>query len=150
MIAKTWGELEVMLKATVEQAMHETVAPLVKELESKNVEKYVYNVYPEPTEYERRGNDGGLADVRNMTEDVKIVGNSVEMTVTNNTKSNPDFLPYWKTPVPIAPLVEYGMDYDYPFGENPDAFTSPREFTKATEQDLRNGKFRTFLVIRNP
>jgi len=140
-------ELEAYLLLKVKTAMEVTVAPEVKQLESQNVKDVVYNSYS-PKVYDRREDNGGLSDVDNMHHEIFAGGNTVVMSVDNETMSNPDYMPNFKDPFQIAGLVEYGNnngygEYDYPYHED---YLKSRAFIEATKQDLENGKAKEMFI----
>lgn len=68
---------------------------LAKEM-SKAVQDVVYRSYI-PTEYLRRGNDGGLSDVRNMKiTKVEVVGGKVRVLFENLTLGQGHFSPIYE------------------------------------------------------
>lgn len=141
-LARNQKELEAMLLKYVSKAMKDTVAPAIKEMESANVDEFVYSAY-DPKEYERRMNNGGLSDINNMSHTVNISSNSVELTVDNNTMSNPEFMPRNGTPHEIASEIEYGYGYDY--GGFGGAFEEERPFIRETRNELKYGQAKKLL-----
>jgi hypothetical protein len=142
LIAKNSKDLEKLIMQKVAKAMQDTVAPEVKQMESENVFEFVYSAY-DPKEYERRMNNGGLSDISNMSDKVVTNGNSVELTVDNNTMSNEDFMPRYGSPHPIAGEVEFGYGYDY--GGYGEAFEEERPFIRETINELKYGKAKELL-----
>jgi hypothetical protein len=120
--------------------MENEMATMVKNEESKSVEKNVYQQYQpdngEPFVYERRKTTGGLADKKNMKHKVKNVPNGVELSVENVTKGKDDKFK-------IADLVEYGDGYDgkeYEYKDNridtADEYLQARPFTERTGETI--------------
>lgn len=142
-IVNSFKALEALLQKKVAEAMNETVAPGVKSIESENVNEFVYSAY-DPEVYERRMNNGGLSDVNNMVHEVSVNGDSVELTVDNNTMSNPDFMPRYGTPHKIAQEVEFGFGYDYSSGGEP--FAEERPFIRETISELQHGKAKELMI----
>ena len=141
--ANNFKELEALLLKKVTNAMKETLSPAVKQMESDNVDEFVYSAYT-PEVYERRMNEGGLSDVRNMVDTIEVNGNSIELTVDNKTKSNPDFMPRYGNSHEIASEVEFGYGYDYGgFGE---AFEEERPFIRETINELKYGKAKELML----
>jgi len=140
-------ELEAYLLLKVKTAMEVTVAPEVKQLESQNVKDVVYNSYS-PKVYDRREDNGGLSDTNNMHSSFISGGNTVVMSVDNETMSNQDYMPNYKNPFQIAGLVEYGDnngygEYDYPYHEE---YLKSRAFIEKTQKDLENGKAKEMFI----
>ncbi|GAA0346930.1 hypothetical protein GCM10008931_42760 [Oceanobacillus oncorhynchi subsp. oncorhynchi] len=106
----------------------------VVDVESKNVQKTVYNAYS-PLVYKRRGENGGLADPKNHVATFSYAGNMVTMAVRNTTKGQDGF-GY------LSGLIEYGHDagygqYDYPYSSvQVPTFLAPRPFISSTKAEL--------------
>lgn len=69
---------------------------------SEEVHRSVYPAYsPDPDNYQRRMDEGGLSDEGNY----EVIEGNLSLTLTNKTASNPN---YWKYSysVPITELVE--------------------------------------------
>lgn len=116
------------LQPKIQDALKYEVAETVTETLLSHVKQDVYDVY-QPKSYERRYDDGGLADEGNIKSTVK--GNT--LIVENTTMSNEDYLPKKKKPYKIAGSIEYGTGYDYYSpGERP--------FIESTREDLRQNK----------
>ena len=135
--------IEKKLQGKMRRAM-QSVAPVIKEVQSEQVEKKVYDAYPNPKQYDRRRDDGGLSSVDNMIHDITDVNGGIMLRIVNMTMSNPDFLPdNGKSPFYIAGVVSQGHGYgnnyyDYPYDSR---FTNPRDFIQATRDELaRSGK----------
>lgn len=133
-----WNDLQIVLQQVVAEAMEETVSKDIKKMESENVKEFVCSAY-DPTVYERRMNNGGLSDVNNMSHTINSNGNSVELTVENNTMSNNEFLPINEYPHKIANEVEFGYGYNYMNMEE-------RAFQRETINELKYGKAKTLLL----
>lgn len=98
-----------------------SVNKVVKETYRDNVDR-MYDEYE--SSYERRGNDGGFGDCENWQEDISVIGNSFEYTLTNETEAVNDTrrLDY---------LIEEGI-YDY--GDAPQ-----RPVYERTNEELNSG-----------
>lgn len=81
---------ELMRKLKAESQDHESINQAARDSIGGGVYKYVYNVYT-PTSYNRRYEDGGLADDNNI-ETIKAVisGHSVIITFEDRTPENGD------------------------------------------------------------
>lgn len=148
LLARNEKEIKAMIAQVVAKAMQTTVAKGVKELESQNAVTYVYDEYTStstnPDKYIRRGIDGGgIGDVDNMSHSVNITGNSIDLSVENNTMSNPDFMPRYGTPHLIVGEIEGGFGYDY--GGYGAEFEEERPFIRETRNELASGKAKKLL-----
>ena len=134
--------IERQIQGNLKVGMNE-VAKEVKKIQSEKVKEEVYGTYT-PKQYERREDDGGLSDVRNMKHDTETLSDGgVVLEVRNETMSNEEFLPDGKQPFEIAGVVEYGQMYqgdvyDWPEGREPqnDDYKLPRSFIEATRREL--------------
>lgn len=133
------------LKQHLNSVMSNQVAEEIKNEQSQQVHKQVYNKYRpnadgEPYVYKRRGDEGGLSDTENMDEDTQFTVNGVELTVTNNTRGKDG-----KTDV--SGLVEKGHDngfgeYDYTRNRSGDAYKylEARPYLEKTIEELNTNK----------
>jgi len=131
------SELEKYLLAQIKSAMDKEVAATVKKEQSKQVKRY-YDEF-EPDAYERRGDNKGLSDVRNMKHTKpKINGTQITMTITNDTRGYSKFHPFGESVENLAGIVEEGgsANYNYPWGRNAKYFLKPRPFTSNTVYKL--------------
>lgn len=98
-----------------------SINKVAKETYRKNVDR-MYDEYE--SSYDRRGYDGGFGDSGNLEEDLSVVGDSFEYTLTNETEAVNDTrrLDY---------LIEEGI-YDY--GEAP-----ARPVYEWTQEELDSG-----------
>lgn len=138
---KSLTELNKYLNKQIRSVMEQEMATMVKNEESKSVEKNVYQQYQpndgEPFIYERRKTSGGLADKKNMKHKVKNIPNGVELSVENVTKGKNDKFK-------IADLVEYGDGFDgkeYEYKDNrintADEYLQARPFTERTVESIQ-------------
>jgi len=119
-------KIEKQLQKKIRDVLKNEVAETVTETLLSHVKRDVYDAYPNPKQYERRYDDGGLADEGNIKSIVK--GNT--LIVENVTMSNEDYLPDGKKPYKIAGSIEYGTGYDY-------LDMAERPFLENTRNDLR-------------
>lgn len=144
----TFKNLEEMAKYLaknqIKKALENEVAEKVRDLEQLNIDSQVYERYnivdgtqQEPYIYQRRYDDGGLRDRKNMTAATKETSNGVQLSVENVTKGKDDNFV-------IAGLIEYGDGFDgmnYTYKENRDGtsyqYLNSRPFTKSTIQELK-------------
>ncbi len=139
------AQLKMHVDSKIATAMKD-VSEAIKDEQQNQIEKVVYRGYipgspdGEPWEYERRREDGGLADRDNMIENIIYTANGVELLVKNITKGSDDNFE-------IADLVEYGDGHNgkyYSFKYNRDdtswKYLSPRPFTKYTTMALERSR----------
>lgn len=136
MEVKTYSQLMAALKQKALEVTMESVIPAVKELESQNVDTFVYSVYENPIVYNRRKDDGGLSDVDNMEHSVSAGGNQINVEIENMTtdKSNSSRF--------ISGAVEEGGN---PWGKD-GAWNEPRRFGEATRFMLKSGALKDFYI----
>lgn len=145
---KTLKQLETYLNKQMRDVLAQNVAPVVKDVEQRNIEDEVYQGYKtnntggQPWVYQRRRTNGGLQDKKNMKHKVKNLGSGqgVELSVENVTKGKDDRYQ-------IADLIEYGDGYngkEYTYKENrdntADQYLRGRPFTRETEKELQLNK----------
>jgi hypothetical protein len=132
------------IKEKIEESLKTDVAQTIKEVEREHVYKDVYSKY-EPRRYERKMDDGGLSSIKNMDHDVKINGDSIELTITNKRTDE-------KTGKYIPYVVETGIGYDYTEPDYPNppyTYQNPRPFTKETIKDLQQHKQHIMTLKRS-
>jgi len=143
MTAGSLSELFVQINAGIDNALNHEVATFVKSAQSDAVDKTVYDVYA-PKMYDRRGENGGLGDERNM---IASVSNGV-LEVVNAARPNEKYPLDSATPHPaisslgisLAEAVVRGVGYDFTGGP----YEQPRDFIGKTRDNLSsNSKLRT-------
>lgn len=135
-IFEDFKSMYIKIQQDIVMAMEYNVAPSIKEVESRMVKEHVYDVYKSSSDsflrYERRKDEGGLSDVRNMSSKVYSNWGEVSLEITNDTEVNEFF--YYKYHPRLDELIEYGKTYplftihdeeEYPFYK-------PRPFTEKT------------------
>lgn len=136
-------ELQAYLNKEMADVLKNEVAQTVKNIEQEKVITEVYDKYnitenglQEPYKYQRRGWNGGLADQKNMTENVNETAGGVTLTVENITKGQ-------QSGEEIAGLIEFGDgngygEYDYKLNRDGTSwqYLRARPFTKTTEEEL--------------
>ena len=90
----------------VADAINNEVADAVKEKLTESVQNRVYAAYT-PANYNRRGDNGGLADKNNYIHHAGIWGDTVVLFVSNNTTGNPD------RSIFITNIIETGAGYNW-------------------------------------
>lgn len=119
--------------------MKEEVAQEVKFEEQRQIQKIVYEAYPNPYAYDRRMyDDGGLQDLDMMVAVTEVRKNEVILSVVNMAKGQDEEDLY------IAPLIEYGDgeghgEYQYKFNRDHSSwrYLQSRPFTAETIDALR-------------
>ena len=147
---KSLKELEKFVQKKTEKAIKsEAVSSVFKFTMAKNVETEVYDYYPEPYSYKRRGEDGGLSDEDNMvfTEHITdgknlvslfenlTVGNEKDPILNHGEDSMKGYF--------ISHLIENGSNNIHTTPKNTEdgwyslgKWSDPRPFAKATANEL--------------
>lgn len=106
------------------------VAEEIKDIEVEVINEVVYNQY-DPRHYERRMENGGLTDKRNMKEDVNLISDGLDITVINETRGNSDYKnAQGYTSGYIADIIEEGKGYGYDL----DSYIGARPFQETTQK----------------
>ena len=147
-------ELNTEINKLLKQVLNDRnsfTAEEIKRTQSDMVEKEVYSKYTpsngEPYRYERRGTEGGLADMRNMWHEAVEARGKVSMLITNLTEGNPEDNENNLKQGQVAMLVEggdgaMGLNYYYKSNRTDTAYKylQPRPFQKATIEELKANK----------
>ena len=89
------------------------IAEEMKDIEQEVINEVVYNAYS-PTYYERRYEDGGLSDKKNMEHDIEETANGFIISVKNITKGNDEYSEAeGYTDGYISDIIEEGKGYGY-------------------------------------
>lgn len=139
--AKNMAELNAYIAAQIQSVMDEHVSDVVKEEQSRQVHNVVYDRYKpnngKPWVYERRGDEKGLSDTRNMMHEANVTGDGVELRVTNETMSDDG-------ETDVAKLVAKGHNngagsYDYTSNRSGDAdkYLEARDYMEAAMDELK-------------
>lgn len=132
MLAKSFKELTKEIQKRIDKSLINEVFEEIRDVEQKNIDEYVYDVY-QPKIYERRDINGGLIADKNIVGKLVKKG---ELEVTNITKPNPDYNGTTNKNLPYLienGYGEKGYKYDYP-ADLP--YVAPRPFTEKTEEEL--------------
>ena len=129
-------EMEKYIQDEINKSLKNDVAPVVKEVMSAEVQNTVYSVY-EPKRYERRYDNYGLGDTRNM-EFPKVENGKLE--VSNNTPFKGKN--YSGKSLTEVVVTGEGYTYDYPYEYN-----QPRDFIEATREDLIQTQAHTKALV---
>lgn len=147
------NNLSKFLNGKIADAMKTDVAETVRNVEQKNIDDTVYSGYRpstsdgEPWRYERRRDNGGLRDRKNMVADVQVTSDGVKLLVENITTGSQDNFR-------IDDLVEYGdgtngKEYGYKRNRDgtADQYLRGRPFTRNTIEELeRTGEHVDALI----
>ena len=133
----------------VDLSLQNEVFKAVRDVEIEHIESDVYAEYPNPIDYERRKDDGGLTDLDNY----ECVVNNGTMYMTNTTNSNDE---YGTEKENLIGLIEYGDNrgygrYDFPEEEKKRKnkrykYLKPRPFIQNTREDLEENKQHLFAL----
>lgn len=147
--ARNLKRLEVRLLKQLETVLKNEVSRTIKNIQSDQVDKVVYDAYHSESDseyaYRRRGsNDFGLADTRNMIENVWPMHSGFRLNIQNHALSEDGTFE-------IASLVEggdgaQGRRYEYTqtksnkAGSRAEDYLKPRPFQQATVNELVSNK----------
>lgn len=122
----------------VDQVLLTHVAPAVKDEMQTQIYDKVYAAY-DPTQYERRYDNGGLADKSNMQESVEA--GLMTLHVVNLTTGNEEYADSeeWD-PGLITDIIEKGVGYHWRHSRIYSQQPYPRPFINETEKEvIRDG-----------
>lgn len=137
MAVRSVSKLIDLAKAKVKKVLVSEVIPFAIDLEIASIGVFVYDVYPSPYRYKRRGESGGLADRDHFK--VRALNGGLAYEIENITpgKNNKN--------INVAELV-YGGDgykglkYDYPEeskrADSRYTYLRPRDFITPTVEAL--------------
>lgn len=125
-------------------AEHET-QEAIKEVECDVIDEVVYSAYDKPTIYERRQENKGLKDKKNMKVSKPIKHeNTMEIELVNDTPLNSADDGMNRYYYRLDEVITYGgRYYEYPKknrDEDQYPYLKPRPFNKKTEERLRMTK----------
>lgn len=110
---------------------------------SQAVVDVVYAAY-DPESYERRGDDGGLSDIRNMQiTEVYLEGNDIKLSFENLTKGNDSLRGDY-----LGDLIEFGEGYAGKHWNSIGEWSSPRGFAEETANRLRSNPTQLLNALR--
>ena len=119
-------KIEKQLQSKIQDALNNEVKEVVVETLLSHVKTDIYDYYT-PKIYERKYDDGGLADEANIKTSVKGNTLSVENVRKDGSKN-------------VAEIVETGEGYTYgepAYSNPPYSYQNPRPFTENTRVELR-------------
>jgi hypothetical protein len=127
-------DLNKYLQGKIDNYLDKEVSQVVKAQEQVEIQKVVYDAYPNPIVYKRRGYDEGLKDDEKMNHTVEngtlIVSNDAPL----NTEYGTDDLE-----MSLSDRIEKGTGYMYPYGVTTGyPYMQPRDFIGATVEALEN------------
>jgi hypothetical protein len=124
--ANNLKELERILNKQIQQSLKTDVASKVVKVAQDHVQKDVYDVYPDPVEYQRTGQLKDSFKVNSVQNGIEI-----ENTRSENGRDIPE-------------IIEYGHDkskqgYEYPaYYRGGSNFIQPRPFIENTRKQIEN------------
>ena len=130
------SKLEEYLLNKIEKVMINEVADVIKKEESKQIKRYYQQFRPKM--YERREDNGGLSDIRNMrVKPPRRYKHSVSVTITNETKGNREFS---DNPTnDLDKVFATGLGYDY-HGETSKYYERPRPANEDACEELNHNR----------
>lgn len=144
MAFKSFKDLEKAINKKIAKAMQNEVAEKVRDVQQSKIDSEVYDAYKpntednEPYVYERRRENEGLKDRKNMIATVSERDDGVSLSVDNIAKGK-------SNGIEIAGLIEYGDnagygEYDYKYNRDGTAeqYLKERPFIEETRKSLIN------------
>lgn len=126
------------------KAFQEVVPPIMTEVHKEAIEIEVYAKYS-PTMYDRRnGSDGSLSDEKNFIYDFDIKGNSIFITLYNETKGNPNE-PNNQSNTFIDKIIVTGDGYSWK-NSGIARMGIKRDFYLVTEQIMASDEIRNKII----
>lgn len=135
---KNMNELAQHLEKLAMKNLQNEVAETVKQEMSETIKEETYNAYS-PKSYQRREDDGGLSDVRNMQT---AIVNANTIGIKNETKGNAAYADARDgyDPGNIDEIIVYGSGYRWTDSEIYKTQPFPRDFYSGTVSRLnQNG-----------
>jgi hypothetical protein len=135
--SNNWASLEKQILNAASDTLRTNVFKAVQKCEQKHIQEDVYNIYPNPKLYDRRGYSGGLIADENI---ILTEIDNLNIEIVNITDPNPDY--NGTTDKYLPDLVEHGegyngYHYDYP---TDGSYMNSRPFIENTKEDLSQNK----------
>lgn len=130
---KNFDTMEAYLKKDIYNILFKSmdIERVLAEAMVQSVYETVYDAY-DPVEYNRRDDDGGLADPRNMQiTKVYLEGDTIKITFENLTKGNDSMKGELITPTIVEGLAQNWANAD-------GVWSQPRDFISDTANRLRS------------
>jgi len=139
--ASNWSQLEKMIMAKVNSALEQEVAEMVKGKIQEHVQEDVYNVYPNPSIYERRNlNSGSLGDIEQM--DSQLIENGI-LEVKDNADFNHSFARKHGGYGDINTDKSLAYNIEFGYGLQNAPYNQPRSFIEKTREEIQNNSLHT-------
>ena len=131
------SQLRQLIQDHVKKIAVEEMAESVKQVESDEIEKEVYEQYS-PTQYIRRKENEGLIDKNNMQVYSNETDKGINIEITNDTKGNENYKNHEVGF--IDEIIEKGEGYTWENSEIANMQPYPRPFTEKTIENLQQNK----------
>lgn len=141
---KDLNSLEAYLQKNIHQVMNRSaeLERVLAETMSSSVFDVVYKAY-EPQSYERRGDDGGLSDTRNMEIiSVDVVNGGVQLVFENLTEGADSMSGKFITDTIVEGIKE---NWNHPGSP----YSDPRDFVAETVRRLQANPTELVQAIKN-
>ena len=138
-------ELEKWLLPKLQSVMQNEVAEVIKKEESNQIKQKLYAEF-EPLAYERRKDNDGLSDVRNMIATTKTNIHGVTTVIENMTKGNPKY-GYKPNDEYIAGIIANGGHYQYHSDVTSPYYERPRLVNTYTVEALQGNRRHISAII---
>jgi len=128
--------LEAEIQKQINSVLKQEMSEMIKEKISQHVKTDVYDVYPNPIEYERRDlQNGSLGDEERM--DSHLIGDGVLEVVNNNDFNHP-----WAYnhegygDIDTNKSLTFNIEYGY--GDKDTVWNKSRSFIENTREEIRS------------
>lgn len=146
---KNFDTMEAYLKKDIYNILFKSmdIERVLAETMAQSVSEIVYDAY-EPTKYNRRFDNGGLADTRNMQiTSVYLEGDAIKLTFENLTEGNDSMKGELITPTIVEGIEENWANPDGKWSWERDFISDTVNRLRGNPTDLLNA-FRTALIKR--
>lgn len=143
----TLAELQREIMKRANKGLEKDVAPYVKNKLKEHVERDVYSTY-NPKMYERREDDGGLVDDKNINHELRKQNRTLyvyeEAPIEGPRLDAPDWV---NRDDSLARLIEHGAHN--PWNHRRYRWTKPREFMDKTQQEINDHPKEILELLKN-
>jgi len=142
-------KLNKNLMLIIADVIKNEVAEAVKKEESQTIHDTIYDDFPNPIEYIRRKDSGGLSDKSNMeVSNAILTGNTVIVRIRNKTKgqSAKKVVNNLQYIVEMNAKNAEGDYYDYPNGVTKEFYLKRRPFQANTVLRLKKNKGHLYAI----
>ena len=139
-------QLEQYIMEQVNSSLKQEMAEMTKGKISEHVKSDVYNAYPNPTRYKRRGfieGSLGLGDVTRM--DSKLIQDGV-LEVVDNADFNHPFAYTHEGDGDINTSKSLAFNIEYGYSDRSEPWNEPRPFIEKTKEEIQSKGLHTQIM----